>query len=404
MQSLTQRLPIALCFLFLLARGVSAQGDGTIFLRNPSFEDLPQHSRVPVGWTDCGFPGESAPDIHPDPAREWQVTKRPQDGMTYLGMVVRDVDTYERVGQRLGVPFRGGQCYEMRINLARSETYMSQSRKTGLPENFVTPTKLRVWGGNSVCGELQLLGQSPLVSNFKWQEFRLKLTPEADYSHIVLEAYYEQPILFPYNGNLLLDNVSPIKPIDCDKDLSVPDTEEPVTEDLIAEATPPVNPEDEITITQLPTPRSPSPAPPPPTRTPRAPEEPKVKLGKTEAVVKEGAVFQVEDITFVANSAELQEDSEAALQEIVGFLRANEGVVVEIGGHASYKASPQFAMEISEARAQEVVNYLREHSIGVGRMLPQGYGKARPVCTEDSQDCNRRNQRVEVKILKLKTK
>lgn len=397
-------LLLTLIATVLTLTGLAAQGDGTIFLRNASFEDMPRHSSTPTGWTDCGFPGESPPDIHPDPTLEFEVRKPPQDGNTYLGLVVRDVDTWERVGQRLSAPLVGGQCYEFRIQLARSELYRSQSRRTRRPENYVTPVKLRVRAGNSICDPGQIIGESSLVSNYDWREFRLKLQPDADYSHLILEAFYETPILIPYNGNVLVDNASPLVPIDCATEAPLA-AEPPLAAAEPAE--PPRNPEQDIELTPIRPRRVPPPSPAPETAlTGKGAEPPKpvVRLGRTEAAIEEGQVFAVEDITFVANSAELEEESEAALQEIVGFLRQNENVVVEIGGHASYKASPQFANEISERRAREVVTYLREHSIGHERMLPKGYGKSHPVCMEDSRDCNQRNQRVEVKILKLRSK
>jgi hypothetical protein len=32
---------------------------------------------------------------------------------------------------------------------------------------------------------------------------------------LIIEAYYQTPVVFPYNGNILVDNLSPIQPIPC---------------------------------------------------------------------------------------------------------------------------------------------------------------------------------------------
>ena len=387
-------------FLLLLAAvapggDCSAQTPGTIYLRNPSFEDMPRNSRPPTGWTDCGFPGETPPDVQPDPTLEFRVVKPAQHQQTYIGMVTRDNDTWERVGQQLAEPLVAGQCYEFRVQLARSEFYVSRSRLTQQQNNYVTPIKLRVRGGMAMCDMDAVLGESALVGNYDWQEYRMKLKPQQDYTYIALEAYYKTPILFPYNGNILVDNASPLVPIPCERNVS----EDPVTDEVIAAAEQP-SPEDEIELTPVvprtPQPRTPAPAPAP------EPQKPKIKLGKTEAVLKEGQVFAIEDITFKANSAELEDASEEALQEIVGFLQQNDGIIVEIGGHASALASPTFANQISDARAKSVVAYLKTYDIGMERIFPRGYGKTRPVCNERDADCNRRNQRVEVKVLRIK--
>ena len=390
-------LSLTLVFCSFCSAALLAQGDGTIFLNNPSFEDMARHSATPTGWTDCGVPGESAPDIHPDPSREFMVSKTAQEGNTYLGMVVRDVDTWEKVGQMLSVPFAAEQCYEMRIQLARSSQYMSASRKTRRLENYVRPITLRIRGGYSICDPGRVIGTSELISNYEWQEYRIKLSPQEAYTHIILEAFYETPVMFPYNGNVIVDNASPIVPIACDKDLTEPD--EPL---LVVNDDNPVN---DIQTTPVPAPRR---VPKSPviadTRRPAPPAEPKVKLGTTEAVLKEGQVFAIDKISFVANSAELEQESEAALLEIAGFLRDNDNVIVEIGGHASRMASKTFANDLSQERADQVVSYLRQQNIAFNRMMPQGYGNMRPVCTDDTPECNQRNQRVEVKILKLKSK
>ncbi|TXF88840.1 OmpA family protein [Neolewinella aurantiaca] len=371
--------------------------EGLIFLLNASFEDMPRNSSPPRGWTNCGAPGETPPDVHPDPEFLFKVGMEAQHGNTFLGMVTRDTETWESVGQQLAQPFVAGQCYRLDIELARSLTYLSMSRMTRQPTNYVTPVRLRVWGGYSVCDRAQLLGASGLVSNSDWRKNTIKLSPEDDFTHIILEAYYPEAILFATNGNILVDNARPLVPIDCDDEAAML-AEFPVADSPV----PPSNPDADIVTTPVP-PRTKTPTTQPNSFVPKTPEEPTVRLGQTEAVLRQGSVFAVENISFKANSDELEEESEAALQEIVGFLKQNSKVIVEIGGHASRMASDNFASDLSSNRAKTVVSYLKRYNIGFERLLPKGYGKSKPVCMDDTQDCNRRNQRVEVKILKIRS-
>ena len=374
--------------LMLLGSALLAQTDGTIYLTNPSFEDMPRVGAAPKGWADCGFPGESAVDIQPDPMRQFKVDKPAHHQYTYLGMVTRDNDTWERVNQRMSEPMRAGQCYEFSIRLARSESYLSKSRLTNEDENYDTPIRLRIRGGYGICDVGEVIGQSPLVTSRNWQEYRIKLEPQEDYTHLMLEAYYKTPIFFPYNGNILLDNIQPITPVACDEDLwAEPDTE--VVADNVTPA-----PEQPTSAAPTPAPARPAPAP--------EPAAPKVRLGTTRGELKIGQVFSIEDIKFRANSADIEEDSKEALEEVATFLRNNRDVVVEIGGHASYQAGTLFANNISQQRAVAVIQYLDSLRIDGTRMLPKGYGRSRPVCIEDTDECNERNQRVEVKILKVR--
>lgn len=185
-----------------------------IHLKNPSFEDMPKVARVPEGWIDCGFEQESPPDTHPTGA--FEVVQTPADGMSFLGLVVRDIDTWEKVGQKLAKPMISGQCYAFKISLCRSDKYVSISKNTGMKADYVEPTKLVLWGGNSFCDKLEKLGETPLVEHTDWKPYIILFQPTKDYAHIQLEAFYKQPILAPYNGNLLVDNASPMIPIPCD--------------------------------------------------------------------------------------------------------------------------------------------------------------------------------------------
>ena len=214
---MTNRLISFVLTLFLCAihSTVFGQTNTTIELINPSFEGYPRAGRVPNGWRDCGFVGESPADTHP--SGQFDVIKYPSDGNTYLGMVTRDNDTWERVSQQLGSPIQAGTCYSFSLNLCRSELYVSASRETGNPANYVQPIKLVIWGGDGHCEKRERLAESPVIANTTWQPFAFKFEPNLTHTHITLEAFYKTPVLFPYNGNILIDKASDIVPMPCDE-------------------------------------------------------------------------------------------------------------------------------------------------------------------------------------------
>ena len=182
--------------------------DRTLFpmvLRNPSFEDIPNTSTVPKGWKDYGPFSETPPDIQPG---MFECTLAPRNGNSYLGLVVRDNDTWESVGQQLHVPLQRDSQYVFTAWLAKSALYMSTSKTTRMPANYATPVVLRIWGVNS-SRDRELLATSPLVTNTQWAKSQLMLQPQkGNWKHLVLEAYYKDSKLFPYNGNLLIDKCS----------------------------------------------------------------------------------------------------------------------------------------------------------------------------------------------------
>lgn len=181
-------------------------GQESISLRNPSFEGSPKVGDTPSAWRNCGFKGESPPDIQP--CNAFGVTATAIDGATYLGMVARDNDTWEKVGAKLSDELEAGMVYEFRIHLCRSENYESASRLTYQPANYTTPVVLRIFGGNKYCEKAQLLGVSPPVDHTEWGTYRFTLSPGESYSHILLEAYYADRRGEAYCGNILIDHAS----------------------------------------------------------------------------------------------------------------------------------------------------------------------------------------------------
>jgi hypothetical protein len=128
-------------------------------------------------------------------------------------MVTRDNDTWEKVGTRLSSKMEAGVVYEFTIQLCQSDTYLSASRLTGEPTNFITPVVLRIFGGNSYCEKEQLLGVSPAVDHADWATYRFTLSPQQKFSHLLLEAYYREARGVAYCGNILVDNASDLVPL-----------------------------------------------------------------------------------------------------------------------------------------------------------------------------------------------
>ncbi|MEM0932319.1 MAG: hypothetical protein AAGJ12_07625, partial [Bacteroidota bacterium] len=99
----------------------------SVMINNPSFEDLPRNGSPPRGWYDCGFAAESPVDIHPiGYGGDFGVKTKAYEGLTYMGMIVRDNDTWESVGQRLNKPLQKGMKYTLNVALARSPLYESR--------------------------------------------------------------------------------------------------------------------------------------------------------------------------------------------------------------------------------------------------------------------------------------
>jgi outer membrane protein OmpA-like peptidoglycan-associated protein len=354
----------------------------TIRFTNASFEDFPRNSNPPRGWYDCGFKGETPPDVQPGGG--FDVGKSAAHGETYLGMVVRDNETWEAVSQRLNKPLQKGKCYDFSIYLSRSEVYVSQSRVTEKVANYVTPAKLRIYGGNAYCAKADLLGETSLVINTRWLEYKFRFEPTDMYYYITFEAFYQTPTLFPYNGNILVDNASAIVEVDCKEPLNK-------EEDPVAEATPPPPP--------------PKPAPPreePKKDSPPPAEKPKIlKELADPAKIREGQTIKIDKLFFAMDSYVIEPSSFTVLDEVFEFMKNNTNVVVEIGGHTNTIPDNEYCDKLSTNRAKAVAEYLVNKGIPWNRLQFKGYGKRQPITLDTSQKGRQINQRVEIKILSV---
>jgi len=184
-----------------------------ILLLNPSFEDIPWHSKPPRGWYYCGQPGESPPDVHP--TGYFEVDQPPAHGDTYVGMVVRDNATWEAIGQRLPKPLEAGHCYRFNLQACRSPYYRSVSRLTGQRAYYIDPVRIRLWGGDANCDHAELLAASGLVTDTAWTNIEFELHPQQSHHYFIIEAFYPEDTAKVYRGNVLIDQCSPILPADC---------------------------------------------------------------------------------------------------------------------------------------------------------------------------------------------
>jgi len=181
---------------------------------NPSFEDTAKIGSPPINWYNCGFRWESPPDVLPEPT--FNAMQPAYDGKTYLGMVVRDNNTWEAVSQKLDQPLQAGQCYQLEVYLARSEKYMSVSRISDKTANYTTPTIFRIFGAFNNCKGKQFLAQTPAISHAKWKSYVLQFEPASEaFDHLIFEAYFDESQSYPYNGNILVDHLSNLTPVDC---------------------------------------------------------------------------------------------------------------------------------------------------------------------------------------------
>jgi outer membrane protein OmpA-like peptidoglycan-associated protein len=82
------------------------------------------------------------------------------------------------------------------------------------------------------------------------------------------------------------------------------------------------------------------------------------------------------------------------------MLRSNSAVKVEIGGHTDGLGPNNYNIFLSRKRAEAVKDYLTKKGIDARRVKAVGYGKSKPLASNDDEDEGREfNRRVEFKVL-----
>ena len=108
-----------------------------------------------------------------------------------------------------------------------------------------------------------------------------------------------------------------------------------------------------------------------------------------------------DNIEFEFNKTTLTNDSKVYLNEIVGFLKNNKKVKVQINGHTDNVGSSETNKELSVGRAKAVFDYLVSIGIEENRLLYKGFGDAIPIASNDTDKGRSKNRRVEFQIISV---
>jgi outer membrane protein OmpA-like peptidoglycan-associated protein len=118
--------------------------------------------------------------------------------------------------------------------------------------------------------------------------------------------------------------------------------------------------------------------------------------------IRMGTKLLLHDIFFEFNSFTLQDTSFKELDRVIGLLKENPGVIIEIAAHSDDIGSDEFNIKLSGKRASKIVDYLVDKGISKDRLKPVGYGKKFPVASNATEEGRAKNRRLELKVLEVK--
>lgn len=129
----------------------------------------------------------------------------------------------------------------------------------------------------------------------------------------------------------------------------------------------------------------------------RATDEPEFNVFDKMAV---GDTLILDNIHFDNDESKLLAESFASLYDLLTFLHKNKQLNVKITGHTSSVGRYAHNVKLSNSRAVSVKRFLTNYGIGDKRIEIQGYGPDFPIASNDTEEGQKENRRVEFIILR----
>ncbi len=117
----------------------------------------------------------------------------------------------------------------------------------------------------------------------------------------------------------------------------------------------------------------------------------------------------IKNIYYDYNSAVITEQSKKELDKVVGILKTNPGLIVELGSHTDARGTDDYNLTLSQARAQSAVDYITStNSVSREKLKAKGYGETKLTnnckngvpCTDEQ---HLQNRRTELKVVGFTT-
>lgn len=114
------------------------------------------------------------------------------------------------------------------------------------------------------------------------------------------------------------------------------------------------------------------------------------------ATVNAQGCWVLKGVNFDTGKSVIKSQYSGILDQVVGVLKNNPSVNVEVGGHTDSVGNDASNLRLSESRAAAVKAYLVKSGIAASRLSSKGFGEATPVDSNDTDAGRANNRRVEL--------
>lgn len=114
--------------------------------------------------------------------------------------------------------------------------------------------------------------------------------------------------------------------------------------------------------------------------------------------IEVNAAVVLKNIFFDFGKYELKNESQVELDKLVQFMKDNPAVKILVEGHTDNVGATADNLKLSDNRARAVLNYLVTNGIKQERLSAKGFGAAKPISDNKTEEGRALNRRTEIKI------
>ncbi len=226
------QLTVFISMIWLSTNTIYAQTDtldyykivDSIVLKNSSFENkiyaktlfIDEDSidvYTPKSWFMYQPNGGNPPYVCSKDSSLWNIEHEANHKDHFMYLVTRDDQTYHSIGQRLKTKLSPNKTYAVHLYISTSKTFKSPTRKkNNSVKLFNRETCLSLGKYFNSCYHFYAI--SPIIDHEDWKRYTMVFTPQVETEYFRIAAIYRRMQFIPTNGNILVDNISPIYEIE----------------------------------------------------------------------------------------------------------------------------------------------------------------------------------------------
>lgn len=101
----------------------------------------------------------------------------------------------------------------------------------------------------------------------------------------------------------------------------------------------------------------------------------------------------VKDVFFDYDDSKIRAEDQSTISQDSSFLSQHSNIKFVVEGHCDSRGSSEYNLALGESRADAVRSALVSQGISADRIKTISYGKERPFCTDENEQCWQQNRR-----------